>query len=628
MTKKSPLISAADITRHGSVFSAMLASMAEAGIAGSNETPPVKVIEAPQEQSYPDPEAAYEHIRNESEAIKAQIDATGPVLNEEDGQNREAAKSKIDELRDTAQRALEELKRVKANTGNLRGGERDEAERLVDETAHAVEAEQQKIRQEAEEASSPVGELRRLQKEYLDMKQSGMAAGLREKQEAIDILQKNIDVAQPKKEASTQEGRTAQLEQERQEAEEAMKIASVTGDTEGMKVAGKKFMATRNELSRINEGIYHAELNARVDAEDSQGPTQVTEAPSPAPEVPDFDTTFETNEQAEALRAPQAEAMRRAEQEVGLDMSRLRSAEEEIRPEEVGRQTEALPAVEAEQPPPVERTQESRDERAPAPNAAASIEDLIHGAERVGDVKDVGFFLEQGLRTEAAIEDVQSWWHGIWAKRAKDALVKRDSRIAVLEARAKQQAERSWVGTAINPFTYGWRVHWHRWRRGQIEANQSRLDDAKQQHELTRNNILDQLSVRYESNVRAYEEQARLFARESKRLDGVLASLVGEIKKLDVAWATERDAQQRIRLESQRAELFNEHARITNQKSEVEKRLVPLNDKKTQTQRIVNGIQRDSNPVGRPDTSLKEGAREKRGARAKREGSMTLDRAA
>ena len=350
--------------------------------------------------------------------------------------------------------------------------------------------------------------------------------------------------------------------------------------------------------------------------------------PAPAQEVPDFDTTFETNEQAEALRAPQSEAIRRAEQEAGLETSRLRPAEDEIRPEEVGRQAEALPAVEAEQPPPVERAQESRDERMPAPNAAASIEDLARGVEQAGEVQGVGFFLEQKLRAEAAIEDVQSWWHGIWAKEAKDALVKRDSRIAILEARAKKQAERSWVGTAINPFTYGWRVHWHRWRRGQIEANQSRLDDAKQQHELTRNNILDQLSIRYESNVRAYEEQARLLARESKRLDGALASLVEEIRKLDVAWATEQDAQRRAQLGAQRIELFNEHARMTNQKSEIEKRLVPLNDKKAQTQRIVNGIQRDSNPIGRPDTSLKEGSREKRSARAKRDSSTTLDRAA
>jgi len=279
-------------------------------------------------------------------------------------------------------------------------------------------------------------------------------------------------------------------------------------------------------------------------------------------------------------------------------VSRLRPAEQQVRPEEVGRQTEApapesAPASAAEQSPtPRERrleeelarlraefdayrrgrtpqaeaggagggerppggAAEAGGESEPEPAAPGEGERQLAelGIDDMGDTERPGWWEQQGIRLEATVHDFGSYWWSIWAKRAKDSLKKRDKKIKDLEKKAKTYSEGSWLGTAISPLRYGPRIVWQKWRKGLLEAAQARHDARRVVHENYRNDLLNGLAQRYDTALATYQEQANAYADRSRELDQQLDGIDNRLRDIVLQIARERSPAEKERLIAER----------------------------------------------------------------------------
>jgi len=293
-----------------------------------------------------------------------------------------------------------------------------------------------------------------------------------------------------------------------------------------------------------------------------------------------------------------------------VDVSRLRPAEEPVRPEEVGRQTE-VPAPEPvpvsaaeqgsasrerrleeelarlraefdayrrEQGPqaaaggggerPPGGTSESATESESEPGSPGEGERQLAelGIEDMGDTSRPGWWEQQGIRLEATVHDFGAYWWSIWAKRAKDSLKKRDAKIKDLEKRAKAFSERSWVGTALQPFTHGPRIVWHKWRKGLLEAAQARHDARRVVHENYRNDLMNGLAQRFDTALLTYRERANAHAEESNAFDKTMDELDSALLDYETRIARERNPAKREGMMQERDALREEFNRLTSER--------------------------------------------------------------
>jgi hypothetical protein len=226
------------------------------------------------------------------------------------------------------------------------------------------------------------------------------------------------------------------------------------------------------------------------------------------------------------------------------------------------------------------------------------------------------FWETQAMGVEARMYGVASWWNGIWAKRAKDALAKRDVKLHAAETKAKQLAESSWLGTAFSPIVYGPRIAWHRMWRDSTAAEQERYDGLKSQHENARNEVLNMIATRLDGPLLVHAERIKKLKKLHDECEKLLEETNKKLIDIQTKIANEPDAQLRALLAVQRDALQKQYRDVAGLKQQHERALGEEDVKAGQVQYLKNDVLRGANPAARSKTAPAE--RERLQQRVKR----------
>lgn len=233
-----------------------------------------------------------------------------------------------------------------------------------------------------------------------------------------------------------------------------------------------------------------------------------------------------------------------------------------------------------------------------------------------GETQEPGWLERVGIRLEVLKHDAQAHWSEIWAKRAKDALKKRDVKVKELEKKAKAMTEESWVGTALSPTVYYSRIVWHKWRKGLLEAAQAKHDARRAVHENFRNDLLNGSARQYETALRTYQERARENKELSDQLDEVLDVLDRKVSERAQEIAEERNEDRKAELIVTRDELMRLADETAREKFDVDSKWA---ENRKDAERVQSRVNQILKYAKLPTADTKQESRERLETRQKRD---------